>query len=81
MGIDIRLPLGLLFLLLGAILTIYGLAGDPSLYRQSLGVNINLYWGIVLAAFGVLMFALSRRGTRAEARDDRNEQTPGSPNH
>ena len=78
MGIDIRLPLGLLFLLLGAILTIYGLAGDSSLYRQSLGINVNLYWGIVLVAFGALMFALSRFAARAEAPSEKTPQPPRS---
>jgi hypothetical protein len=68
MGIDIRLPLGILFSLLGLILVAYGLIGDSSLYQQSLGINVNLYWGIVLLVFGALMFALSRRGARAAAR-------------
>jgi hypothetical protein len=67
MGIDIRLPLGILFSLLGLILVAYGLVGDSSLYQQSLGINVNLYWGIVLLVFGALMFVLSRRGARAEA--------------
>ena len=67
MGIDIRLPLGILFLLLGSILVIYGLAGDASLYQQSLGINVNLYWGGVLVAFGALMLALNRRSAGAEA--------------
>jgi membrane protein implicated in regulation of membrane protease activity len=78
MGIDIRLPLGILFLLLGAILVIYGLAGDASLYQQSLGINVNLDWGVVLVAFGALMFALSRRAARAEARGSGNPQPPHS---
>jgi hypothetical protein len=76
MGIDIRLPLGLLFLLLGAILLVYGAVSDPSLYQQSLGINVNLYWGVVLLAFGALMFTLSRRGARAAVRA---ESTPPSP--
>ena len=65
MGIDIRLPLGILFSLLGLTLAIYGVAGDPSRYEQSLGINVNLYWGIVLLAFGLLMLLLGRRGMRA----------------
>lgn len=65
MGIDIRLPLGILFSLLGAILAIYGLAGDSTRYQQSLGININLYWGIILLAFGLLMLLLGRLGARA----------------
>ena len=68
MGIDIRLPLGGLFLLLGAILLIYGAVSEPSLYQQSLGINVNLYWGVVLLAFGALMFVLSRRGAHAAVR-------------
>jgi len=68
MGIDIRLPLGLLFLLLGAILLVYGALSDPSLYQQSLGINVNVYWGVVLFAFGGLMFALSRRSGHAAVR-------------
>ena len=77
MGIDIRLPLGLLFLLMGAILLVYGALSDPSLYQQSLGINVNVYWGVVLFAFGGLMFALSRRGARA-ATAVRADSTPPS---
>jgi hypothetical protein len=68
MGIDIRLPLGTLFSLLGLILIVYGATTDPSLYGQSLGINVNLYWGVALLSFGALMFVLSRRAARAAAR-------------
>ena len=81
MGIDIRLPLGILFSLLGLILLVYGVASDSSLYEQSLGINVNLYWGIVLLAFGVFMFVLSRRGARAEARAEAAPQPPRSSGH
>ena len=81
MGIDIRLPLGILFLLLGSILVIYGLVGDASLYQQSLGINVNLYWGGVLVAFGVLMLALNRRSARTDAQLSRSPQNPRSPGH
>ena len=64
MGIDIRLPLGILFSLLGVILIIYGIVGDPSHYQQSLGINVNFYWGFVLLAFGLLILLLGRRGIR-----------------
>jgi hypothetical protein len=81
MGIDIRLPLGILFLLLGLILVVYGAASDPSLYRQSLGINVNFDWGIVLLIFGTLMFALSRRGARAQVRNENTQQSPRSSGH
>jgi hypothetical protein len=81
MGIDIRLPLGILFLLLGLTLVVYGAASDPSLYRQSLGINVNFDWGIVLLVFGVFMFALSRRSASAQIRAENSSQNPRSPGH
>ena len=65
MGIDIRLPIGILFSLLGLILTVYGSLVDTSRYGQSSGININLDWGIVLLIFGIAMFLLGRRGARS----------------
>ena len=61
MATDIRLPIGLLFAILGIILTLFGAVGDKARYAQSLGININLGWGVVLLAFGIIMLALSRR--------------------
>jgi hypothetical protein len=56
MSLDLRLPIGLLFLLLGALLGLYGLVSDPAIYEVSLGVNVNLWWGIVMLLFGAVMF-------------------------
>jgi hypothetical protein len=67
MGIDIRVPIGVLFFLLGVILTAYGALVDTSRYGQSLGANINLDWGIVLLIFGLVMFLLGRRAARPAA--------------
>jgi len=63
MKLDIRMPMGVMFVLVGAILTVFGLAtsSDAALYRRSLGLNINLIWGIVLFAIGVVMVILARR--------------------
>jgi len=62
--LDIRLPLGLLFLIFGSVLAVFGLAGDPATYERSLGVNVNLWWGTVMLAFGLTMFLLGRRSHR-----------------
>jgi hypothetical protein len=70
MGLDIRLPIGGLFMLLGLLLTIYGLFGDSSVYHRSLGINVNLGWGIVLLIFGLMMAALARWGLSRRARND-----------
>ena len=64
MGIDIRLPIGFVFALIGILLTAFGAASNSAIYQRSLGVNVNLYWGLVLLAFGVIMAALGRRGMR-----------------
>ena len=57
MGLDIRLPIGLMFSLLGIILGGYGLFtnGDTALYASSLNININIWWGLILLAFGLSM--------------------------
>jgi hypothetical protein len=64
MGLDIRLPIGLMFTIFGVLLSGYGIAGDKSIYVRSLGVNINLWWGIVMLAFGLIMLLLGLRGMR-----------------
>ncbi len=60
MFLDIRIPIGLLFLTIGLLLAGYGLFSDPAIYNQSLGINVNFYWGGVLLAFGVVMLILAR---------------------
>lgn len=65
MSLDIRLPIGLMFAVLGALLTVFGIASDKAIYDRSLGININLWWGLLLFAFGAIMFILGRRGTSA----------------
>jgi hypothetical protein len=67
MGLDIRLPIGLLFSIFGVLLIGYGALGDASIYARSLGVNINLWWGIIMLAFGLVMFLLGKRGTKLKA--------------
>ena len=67
MSLDIRLPIGLLFVVTGALLAAYGLASDKAIYERSLGININLWWGLVMLAFGGIMTALGRRGPAAKA--------------
>jgi hypothetical protein len=62
---DIRTPIGLLFLLLGAMLAVFGLTSGAAVYRaHSLGVNLNLIWGVAMAAFGALMLAMTRLRSR-----------------
>ena len=68
MKLDLRLPIGLMFTIFGAILTLYGFASDRAIYNRSLGVNVNLWWGLVLLAFGLVMLAFALRGGRKAER-------------
>lgn len=65
MGLDIRLPMGVMFTLVGAILTIYGVISDPAIYERSLGHNVNLWWGMVLLVFGLAFMYYGLRATKA----------------
>jgi hypothetical protein len=61
MHLDIRTPVGLFFALVGVALMVWGSVGDPAMYAHSLGVNINLWWGMAMTAFGVVLLWLARR--------------------
>ena len=63
MRLDIRIPIGLLFIVLGVILGAFGLVSDKAIYARSLDINVNLWWGLVMLVFGVLMFFAGQRGT------------------
>jgi hypothetical protein len=73
MGLDLRWPIGLMFALLGAMLTLTGLitGSNKEMYQRSLDININLWWGLVLLAFGVFMLLMARKGSKAAS--------PGAP--
>ena len=62
MKLDLRLPIGLMFSIIGALLAVFGFASDPAIYQRSLGINVNLWWGLVLLVFGLVMLWLVRRG-------------------
>jgi hypothetical protein len=65
-GLDIRLPIGGLFVVLGLVLAGYGIAtnADAEQYARSMSVNINLWWGLVMLVFGTLLLLLARRSSR-----------------
>jgi hypothetical protein len=66
-SLDVRIPIGGLFTALGLLLGGYGLAtlGDAGHYARSLSVNINLWWGLVMLAFGLLLLLGAYRGRRS----------------
>jgi len=62
MGLDIRIPLGLIFLIIGGIMAGFGIFthGDV-MYSKSLGIDLNLIWGGIMFVFGAIMFFVGRR--------------------
>ncbi len=65
MNLDIRYPIGLLFLIIGVILAACGIFIAPEAgTRLSLGSNVNLFWGLIQIVFGAIMIALARSGAR-----------------
>lgn len=59
-GMDIRLPMGLMFCIIGAMIAIFGVmtSGDQMYKDHSLGINVNLCWGSALLLFGLMLLGL-----------------------
>ena len=60
MGLDIRWPIGIMFTLISVLLIIEGALHGPS--EKSLGINIDLWWGVLLLVFGIFMLLGAIRG-------------------
>lgn len=63
-NIDARISVGMFFTLTGTILSAFGLStrGNGDLYARSLGIDANLWWGLTLLTFGILLLAFGRVG-------------------
>ena len=57
MTFDLRLSIGLLLLACGLVLVLHGVTVGTLV----LGININLWWGLIVTAFGALMSWLGWR--------------------
>lgn len=77
MKLDLRLPIGLMFTAFGLLLLVYGLVADRAIYARSLGVNVNLWWGLVLLLFGLIMFGAAR-GFAGLGRKTENKDAGGT---
>lgn len=80
MFFDTRISIGMLFTLIGTILAAYGVAtrDQADVYAKSLGINANLWWGLVLLVFGILTLTLGRRGQRKLEKASPGQQEPKS---
>ena len=59
--LDVRVPIGMLFTVLGVLLTVYGFlepaAGTAAFTK---GGQINMWWGLVMLVFGIFMLLIAR---------------------
>ncbi len=65
--LDLKLPIGWLLSAYGVLLTVYGLLTKKEMYAISLGLNLNLAWGILMMAIGgaFLLTAFLKRNRKA----------------
>lgn len=68
--LDLRFPIGGLFVVLGAILLGYGVitSGDAVMYERSSDINVNLWWGAVMLLVGALFLSFAVRASRVSGR-------------
>ncbi len=66
MNVDIRLPIGGMFSAIGLILVVFGVitTNNQDMYSRSFGANVNLWWGLVMLAFGLIMYYFGRRAAK-----------------
>ena len=58
--LDLRVPSGWFFTLLGLLVAGYGLLA-PGARARLTDANVNLYAGLVMLAFGIILLLLARR--------------------
>ncbi len=72
--------IGAVVLIFGTILVLYGLLGPSGQTYKSLGININLWWGLIMVFFGCVILGMSyasprRRALRDAARGNNRNST------
>jgi sulfite exporter TauE/SafE len=65
--VDIRIPIGLMFSIIGVLISIFGLStmSDTEMYQKSLGINVNIIMGVLMLVFGLIMLYFARRKKKA----------------
>ena len=59
MAVDLRVPIAIIFILLGTILAVYGIMAPEDLAPVDLGIRVNLTWGVLMCLFGVGLGSLA----------------------
>lgn len=76
---DIRRIIGGLFLLYGVLLTIAGIVDGSAAEKKAAGIDINIWTGLAMALFGLLMLAwMKLRPLEVEPEVRREEDAEGA---
>jgi sulfite exporter TauE/SafE len=61
--VDIRIPIGLMFTVVGIIISVFGFftMSNTEMYHKSLGINVNIIMGLLMLIFGLVMLYFARR--------------------
>jgi multisubunit Na+/H+ antiporter MnhB subunit len=61
--VDIRIPIGLMFTIVGVIITVFGFItnSDTEMYQKSLNINVNIIMGLIMLVFGGIMLYFAAR--------------------
>ncbi|MCU0472445.1 MAG: hypothetical protein MUC93_03620 [Bacteroidales bacterium] len=63
--VDIRIPIGMMFTILGVLITVFGFitTSNAGMYQKSLNINVNIIMGILMLIFGLIMlfFAFKKK--------------------
>jgi hypothetical protein len=65
-----------LILIIGTALVLYGLLGPAGQEYKSLGININLWWGLFMVFFGCVILGASYASPRRRAARNAAQQSP-----
>jgi hypothetical protein len=65
--VDIRIPIGLMFSVLGLLISVFGFftKSDTVMYQRSLGINVNIIMGLLMLVFGLVMLYFSQKKKKA----------------
>ena len=66
--VDIRIPIGLMFSIIGVLISVFGFftMSDTGMYQKSLGINVNIIMGLLMLVFGLVMLYFARRKKKVE---------------
>jgi len=66
--VDIRIPIGLMFSIIGILISVFGFftMSNAGMYQKSLGINVNIIMGLLMLVFGLVMLYFAWRKKKVE---------------